>query len=312
VITVAALSPALDVTYLVDALDGIQRPREVHRTAGGKALNAARAAVLLGGDVEAVAVLGGGTGDVVAEAARGDGLRLSVVRQRSLTRTCVSVHADDHEDLTEIYEPAPAPDDDAFDELVGALATTLRARPGWCAVSGGMPAALGPDVLVGLVAGVPEGCRVAVDSHGPALHRLLDAGRPPELLKVNRAEAAEALGVDPGTDLGELVHGLRSRTGGTVVVTDGRAGARAADDHGSWHVALDGVRGSYPVGSGDAFLGGLLVALDAGLDLVGALRLATGAAAANALVPGAGRFDPHVARELADRATVSATGREPA
>lgn len=311
-ITVAALSPALDVTYLVDSLEGIQRPREVHRTAGGKALNAARAAVRLGGDVEAVAALGGGTGEVVAEAARADGLRLTQVAQAALTRTCVSVHAADRDGLAEIYEPAPAPEDKALEALLAALHQRLAQRPGWCVVSGGMPAGLGPDVLVRLLDGLPAGCRTAVDSHGPALRRLLADGRPLDLLKVNRAEAAEAVGADPGGELGGLAEALHAATGGLVVVTDGPAGARALDATGACHALLTGVQGSYPVGSGDAFLGGMLVALDRGDDLAAALRTATGAAAANALVPGAGRFDPAVARELAARTSVRAPAREPA
>ena len=59
--------------------------------------------------------------------------------------------------------------------------------------------------------------------------------------------------------------------------------------------------GRYPVGSGDAALGGFLTALDAGGSLDAALALATGAAAANAEVPGAGRLDGARAGELALR-----------
>ena len=50
------------------------------------------------------------------------------------------------------------------------------------------------------------------------------------------------------------------------------------------------MHGHYPVGSGDAFLGGLLTELDRGASLVAALRTAIAAGAANALVPGPGRF----------------------
>ena len=51
------------------------------------------------------------------------------------------------------------------------------------------------------------------------------------------------------------------------------------------------VRGRYPVGSGDAFLAGLVTALEAG-SWEDALRLALGAGAANAELPGAARIDP--------------------
>ena len=47
----------------------------------------------------------------------------------------------------------------------------------------------------------------------------------------------------------------------------------------------------YPVGSGDAALGGFLTALDVGGDWAAALQIAAGAAAANAEQPGAGRLD---------------------
>ena len=47
----------------------IHRPIEVVRCAGGKPLNLARAAATLGADVEVVAVLGGPTGQILADAA---------------------------------------------------------------------------------------------------------------------------------------------------------------------------------------------------------------------------------------------------
>ena len=56
--------------------------------------------------------------------------------------------------------------------------------------------------------------------------------------------------------------------------------------------------GRYPVGSGDAFLGGLAVGLVGGASLGGALRLASAAAAANAVMPGAGDLDPATLERL--------------
>jgi fructose-1-phosphate kinase PfkB-like protein len=64
-------------------------------------------------------------------------------------------------------------------------------------------------------------------------------------------------------------------------------------------VTLPAVQGPYPVGSGDAFLAGLAAATLAGKSLEDALRLASGAAAANALVAGAGDLDPNDATRFA-------------
>ena len=61
-----------------------------------------------------------------------------------------------------------------------------------------------------------------------------------------------------------------------------------------------------PVGSGDAFLAGLVVALDRGDGWAEALQLALGAATANAELPGAGRLDPARAVSLAAQAEVRA------
>ena len=58
------------------------------------------------------------------------------------------------------------------------------------------------------------------------------------------------------------------------------------------------------MGSGDAFLAGLVVALDRGAEWPAALALAIGAGAANAELAGAGRLDPARAESLAARAKV--------
>jgi sugar/nucleoside kinase (ribokinase family) len=87
-------------------------------------------------------------------------------------------------------------------------------------------------------------------------------------------------------------------------VTRGEDGAVLIDPGGQeWHGTLDSW-GPYPVGSGDAFLAGLVVALDRGAFWPEALRVALGAGAANAEVPGAGRLDRDRAERLADGALV--------
>ena len=65
------------------------------------------------------------------------------------------------------------------------------------------------------------------------------------------------------------------------------------------------LRGRFPVGSGDAYLGGLLTALDRGDDLGTALRLATAAGVANAQIPGPGSFATDLVAELAGQTEVA-------
>ena len=94
---------------------------------------------------------------------------------------------------------------------------------------------------------------------------------------------------------------LAERTEGGAIVTLGARGAvMTPSGRPSLWVTLPGEPGAYPVGSGDAFLAGLATAILGGRPIEDALRLASGAAAANARVPGAGRLDAAEAVRLAD------------
>ena len=141
---------------------------------------------------------------------------------------------------------------------------------------------------------------MAADTHGASLVPLLHSH--PELLKINRAEAAAALGVPAEQELATMAAALQAKTGGMIVLTDATAGSYGLDTDGRAH-ALAGpeLRGRFPVGSGDSYLGGLLTALDRGDDLGTALRWAAAAGTANAQVPGPGSFDPGLVRQLADQ-----------
>ena len=300
-ITVAGLTPSVDLTYVVDHLElgRIHRPSQAVRRAGGKPLNFARAAAQLGADVSIVAVLGGWTGDwLAAELARAE-IAVHRVSTPVLTRTCVSISADDAAELTEIYEYAEPIPADVWAAAREALISQLAERPGWLVISGGPPRGLPPTGLAELAELAHHaGCRVAVDTHGASLVPLLHSR--PELVKINRAEAAQVLGVDPATDLTEMAHQVQSRTGSQVVLTDGTAGSLGLDQQGNAYVVTTpGLRGRFPVGSGDSYLAGLLTALDRGAALTEALRLAAAAGIANAQVPGPGSFD----RELVDELT---------
>jgi fructose-1-phosphate kinase PfkB-like protein len=155
-------------------------------------------------------------------------------------------------------------------------------------------------VRLGLGCGAP----VAVDTHGEALPGALAAR--PTLVKINRAEAAEVLGRPEAGDLAAMATALHARSGASVVLTDGTAGSVGADGRGVWRVPASTRRGHYPVGSGDSFLGGLLAGLDSGQDVGQSLRLGTGCAVANALVPGQGHFDAALARTIAAEVEVTA------
>ena len=87
-------------------------------------------------------------------------------------------------------------------------------------------------------------------------------------------------------------------------MTRGAEGVVIAAPDGTLYEGMLYVRGRYPVGSGDAFLAGLITALDRGDRWDEALCLALGAATANAELAGAGKLDPARAAELSAQAEV--------
>jgi 1-phosphofructokinase family hexose kinase len=300
VILCVAPNPSIDKLFAVRHLQpgAIHRPDAFVQVPGGKGLNVARAASALGADVHAVALLGGHHGRWIAEELEALGLAFTAVWHDGETRSCLSVAGADSGSLTEFYEEGSPVGATAWQGLVDRV-RELAARARWMTVSGSLPPGAPPDGYARLVAGP----RVVVDS--------VQVGKArPALVKANAEEAAKLTGRRVDTREGALAaaHDLRDRAGGdgrAAVVTQGRTGAVLVDPEGAeWQGQLE-LSAPYPVGSGDAFLAGLVVALERGSSWSDALGAALGAGAANAELPGAGRLDRRRAELLAEAARVS-------
>ncbi len=102
-----------------------------------------------------------------------------------------------------------------------------------------------------------------------------------DLLKPAKAAARELV-PEAGDDALAVAQALRARFGnGAVVVTDGEAGCAVAAEGVALRVPAVAVKEVVDTtGAGDAFLGGLLVGLEAGLDWRDAARLANACGAA--------------------------------
>jgi 1-phosphofructokinase family hexose kinase len=299
VIVCVAPNPSIDKLFQVERLapGRIHRPDDFVQVAGGKGLNVARAATTLGAEVHVVALLGGHAGRWIADELTALDIPCTAVWSRGETRSCVSVADRETSSLTEFYEHGSVVNSDEWDHFVRTV-REHAAEASWATVSGSLPPGA-PRGGYGLLA---EGANVAADTRG-----LGDAR--PALLKLNDDEASELTGrpVDTSASTLAAAQVLREMIGGeghVAVVTRGADGAVLVDPEGrAWHGSVDAV-GPYPVGSGDAFLAGIVVALDRGGSWPDALRLALGAGAANAELPGAGRLDPARANVLAHSAVV--------
>ena len=286
-----ALSPSLDVTYEVDELHhgAITRPARVTRVAGGKPLNVARVARAMNADVRAIAALGGYTGGWIADLLAADDVAVDVIPIRHETRTCSAiVERSGGASSTDIYEPATPVSSEEWAAFRAATLDVADRHAGWAVFSGSIPQGVSADDVAGLLDELrARDLRVAVDSSGPGLRALAPAA---DLVKVNRAEAEEALG-QPQPTARAAAHALGTEPGKIVIITDGIRGGHAVFGRDEFPLAPPKSIGRFSAGSGDTFLGALIAALDRSMSPAAALELASEAAERNALVPGPGRLD---------------------
>ena len=308
-IVCVAANPSIDKLFEVERIEPgtIHRPDAFVMVPGGKGLNVARAASSLGADVLAVGILAGHAGRWLEGALAEEGVAGRFAWVEGETRSSLSVADRETEGLTEFYERGDdigahgwsGLEDVARDALDGA---------GWMTIRGNLPVGAPEDGYARLISLARQaGVRVALDARDSAL--VAGVGARPDLVKVNAEEAASLLGsaVDDLHAARTAASALRERLGpgGAGIVTCGAEGALVAGPDGSVVHGRLYAKGPYPVGSGDAFLGGLVTALERAEDWGGAVALALGAAAANAEVPGAGRLDPGRAEQLSRRADIA-------
>jgi len=305
-------NPSVDKLFEVEQLTvgGIHRPLRFVQTPGGKGIHIAQVASVLGADAMVLAVLGGHAGRWVAETLETEGIRGRFAWMEGETRSSLSVADRQTEELTEFYEAGTPMSSDDWSALEAIVVEQLPGAS-WLALAGSLPPGAPRDGYARLIAAAQRtNVATAVDTRGEPLARALD--QQPDLVKINAFEAAELLGVPVNTlDQGrEAVREVRHRAGGAghaAVVTMGPSGAVLAFPDGSLHLGSPSTRGAYPVGSGDAFLAGMLVALARGDGWLDAAALGLGAAAANADTPGAARLDPTRAAALAADAQIERT-----
>jgi 1-phosphofructokinase len=276
---------ALDRTLLVPGYHAgrVLRAEEVVTSAGGKGINVARAAAVLGADVMCAGLLAGHTGRLTAELASREGLDSVWTWIDGETRTTVIVVDSESGDATVINEPGPEVTAADWNRLRSNVARAARRAEGVC-ICGSMPPGCPDDGLTTLVEDVRSANRaVWVDTSGPALRLALEC--KPSGIKVNADEFGELLG-RPIDDARQAMVAAREvqRSGVPhVVVTLGSDGAVMVDDRGAWWARPPELRIVSAVGSGDAFLAGLLISLLQDQPGVHALRRATAAGSASAL-----------------------------
>src|SRR5213593_1064445 len=284
-------NPSLDRTLEVEELlrGEVLRAYADRSDPGGKGVNVSRALVANGHPSRAVLPLGGADGELLASLLESLGIQVAAVPIADAIRSNVTVVEPDGT-VTKLNAPGPRLSAVEVEALL-ERAVAAADGAGWLVASGSLGPGTPDDLYARLAAAVrPVGARVAVDTSGPALERVLGAG--PDVLKPNEEELSEVTGVVPET-LGDVVlaaNQIRSKGVGTVLVSLGPRGAVLVDGGEALHAESDVIVPRSTVGAGDALLAGFLAGGGEGPEAL-AEGVAWGAAACvlpGTAVPGPG------------------------
>lgn len=287
-ILVVGLSPAWQRTLWFDRIRSgeVNRTARVRETAAGKGVNVARIACTLGGRSHLLTVAGGGRGHWLTRALHRDRLPVTVVRVEGETRVCQTLITRDG--ITELVEETRALRAHEVKRVRREFEQRLR-RATMIVFMGSVPKGCGDRFYETLGrAASKRGLPVIVDAQGPQLMNCLRVR--PYLVRINRHELAAATGRDCRATRHTLLAARELLRLGArhAVISDGEHGVIAVGPNTHWRFQPPRVKTVNPVGSGDAMLAGMVMALSRGKTLPEAVRLGIACGAANALTETSG------------------------
>lgn len=302
-ILTVTMNPSIDISYPLAhlAIDTTNRPKTTTKTAGGKGLNVTRVIHLLKHPVVATGIVGGNFGRFIEEQLDADGIAHHFTHIDQETRNSIAILHDGGQQ-TEVLEAGPTINAAEQADFIAAF-DQLLAGCDLVTMSGSLPQGLTPDFYATLIAHAANaGKKVLLDSSGASLQAALQADVKPWLIKPNETELAGLLGepVDK-TDLVRLQKQLTQPVLAAVewiVVSLGKDGAFVRHQAQFYHVTIPTIQVVNPVGSGDATLAGLAMALAAHQDDTAVLKTAMTTGMLNTMQARTGwvdaaQFDPY-------------------
>ena len=305
-----AANAAIDKTYVATGFreGGTYRLETVVAVAGGKALNVAKTARLLGvPEVICTGFVAGRTGDWIRKDLEARGIQEAFLEVAGESREDILVVDPSGGRETRLLEPGITVDEAALEALIRRVKDLARSSA-LVILAGSLPRGCRADLYACLVGEIRRvGTRVFLDADGEALRQAVAAG--PDLIKLNLEEFAALTGRQvrsPG-DLVLLGRGeVQGR--GALVVTLGAHGAVWVGPEAALLAEPPLIAPLMTVGSGDAFLGGYATTVLRGEDIREALVLGVAAGTANTLCLGPGVVDPAVVESLRGRVRVTSIG----
>lgn len=275
---------ALDRTAIMPgfALDRVNNTKAFLTQPGGKGINVARVLKAFGERVVATGFIGGETGKLIKNGLERSGIATDFAVVAGESRTCLAIIDPSRGAITEIHEQGPELGAHDVSKLEALLAK-YQNKAKEMVFSGSLPPGIPPDSYRRWAEAFQRtGGRAYIDAKGSVLAHAME-GRP-YLVKPNQKEAEELLGfkLDNETKLLKALNYLMAKAT-IAIITLGERGAVVGSGAERWWIYAPPIQAINAIGSGDAFMAGLIVGLRRQWSLQESARLATAAGAANAL-----------------------------
>jgi 1-phosphofructokinase family hexose kinase len=308
IITVT-LNAAVDKTLAVPNFRLGRRHRAVEQTAmaGGKGVNVARALRALGQPVIATGIAGGPTGTRIVEHLTEEGILNDFVRIREESRTSIAVVDPTSGEQTEINEHGPQVSELELELFVDKL-FYLAKGAAVCVFAGSLPRGVDVGLYGRLIEEMKRlGVLTVLDSEGEPLRTA--TRKAPDVVSPNELEAEGLVGHefsdddDRRTGVVEMVE-LGARESIMTLPVGCLAMLRDGGERRLYRATLDPLEPVSTVGSGDAFLAGLVAARYSGRDPEDCLRFAVACGAESTQHFGAGVVEQREVERLAPEVRV--------
>lgn len=300
------LNPALDLAFTVDEIryDQLLRAKQVRTDCGGKGFNISRALTQWGVRNTALGLVGGRTGERLADELALLGVDTDLTWIKGETRTNVAIVTTTAGRYIKVNQPGPDVSTLEMGRLVEKVRSLVNAGDLW-AISGSLPPGAAADSYAAIIQAVhASGGKTLMDADGDTLVQACRA--QPYLVKPNALEASQVAGVrvDSPRDVRSAAQYFHDWGVQHVLVTLGEQGAVLSDGAHLWWAKPPDVAISSPIGAGDATLAGYVWGMSQGSAVDEALRLSVASGTASASLPGTAVADRELVEEIARAVTV--------
>ncbi|HEX3029452.1 MAG TPA: 1-phosphofructokinase [Clostridia bacterium] len=284
-ITTIALSPAVDKVYFADGFNagGLYRVKEVIKSAGGKGINVARVASILGEEVISIGFKAGDTGSWLAAklGELGVDVRFITVQGESRTNNNIIDRANNTE--TELLEVGPYINESSIHEFWEIFERSLNTTS-VLVCSGGLPEGVPEDFYQKLIAAASSrNIKVILDSSGKMLEEGIKA--KPYIIKPNARELSSLVGktLESRDDVIDACRHINSLGVKIVTASLGGEGAMMVSEQQILYAKAPEIKVVNTIGSGDSMVAGLAAGIERGYEMEEAFKLGVACAAVNAL-----------------------------